>query len=93
MAEQHVAHSAAAERRDGTDEAQAEAVHAAAHAHQCAGHGFSDDRNEVEEVEQHDGEPWWDGARERKGSALELAAGRAFESGHYRKRRVLMKMP
>ncbi len=93
MAEQHVAHRAAAERRDGADEAQAEAVHAAAHAHQCAGHGFSDDRNEVEEVEQHDGEPWWDGARERKGSAVGLAARRAFESGHYRKRRVLMKMP
>ncbi|NYH14661.1 hypothetical protein GGD41_001889 [Paraburkholderia bryophila] len=57
VTEQDVAHRAAAERGDGADQAQTEAVHAAAHAHQGAGHGFGDDRNEVEEVQQHDGEP------------------------------------
>jgi hypothetical protein len=29
----------------------------------------------------------------KEGLGLSLAARRAFESGHYRKRRVLMKMP
>ncbi len=69
MAEQDVAHRAAAQSGDGADEAQAEAVHAAAHAHHGAGHGFGDDRKQVEGMEQHGGEPWWGGAREIKDSA------------------------
>ena len=56
MTEQDVAHRAAAERGDGADEAQTEAIHAAAHAHERAGHGFRDDSEQVEQMEQHDGE-------------------------------------
>ena len=49
MTRKGVAHPAVAERGDGADEAQAEADHAAAHVYQRAGHGFGDDRKQVEE--------------------------------------------
>jgi hypothetical protein len=35
---------AAAQCGDGAGQRQAEAVHPAAHAYECAGHGFSDER-------------------------------------------------
>ncbi|WP_238535804.1 hypothetical protein [Paraburkholderia phytofirmans] len=91
MTEQDIAHRAAAERGDGADEAQTEAIHAATHAHERAGHGFRDDREQVEEMEQHDGEPLE--RRSRTAPAWSALARRALKSGHYRKRAVSMKMP
>lgn len=56
VTKQDVAHRAAAERDDRADEAQTEAIHAAAHARERTGQGLRDDREQVEEMQQHDGE-------------------------------------